>query len=132
MLAGAIQQYLKAQGLLKVNVAQFGDYAQDTAYAVAAFPDTDAELTGGAYNARVQLRVRAPNMIAAENAARIARTHILSADGDTLAWDDPTGPAGDRSYLLEAIQTRNRPTWYATPEAGEEVSANFSLLVTEV
>lgn len=132
MLAGAIQLRLKAGGLTPVNVAQFSDYTATTAWAVAAFPDRDAELSGGAYRARVQIRARAADIIAAENAGRAAMNILLAADGATLLWDDPKTPPTDRSYKVEAISIQNRPTWYPTPEAGEEVSANFSLLVTEV
>lgn len=132
MLAGAVQQYLKAQGLTPVYVAAFGDYTATLAYAVRAESRTDVELNGGAYEAGLQLRTRAANIIAAENAGGIAMNHLLNADGQTLFWDDPTGPAGDKSYLLEAISIVNRPTWFPTTEPGEETSANFSLFVTEV
>src|SRR5688572_3944740 len=132
MLAGAIQQYLKANGLTPVNVSQFSDYSASApaAVTVVAFSDGDAELTGGAYGARVQLRARASNQIAAENKARQAMVLVLAADGLTLVWDDPVTPPTDRSYKLEAISIRNRPSWFPTAEAGEEVSCNLSLLVT--
>ena len=133
MLAGAIQQYLKAQGLAPVSVGGFGDYTQAAApaYAVHAEPGADAELEGGSYEARLQLRTRAANAIAAEEAARDAFDLIRAADGQTLAWVDPVGDA-DRQYLVEAIAAIQRPTWYPTPEPGEETSSNFRLFVTEL
>lgn len=134
MLAGAIQQLLKANGMSPVYWPAFSDYS-DTAtpsWAVTTSSDGDAEFVGGAYFARVQIRTRAQNPIAAEKAGRQALAVVLAADGQTIAWDDPTTPAADRSYKLEAISIVNRPTWYPTPEGGEETSTNLSLLVTEV
>lgn len=132
MLSVAIQQYLKANGLTPVNVYQFANYTGATEYVVRTESRTDAEFSDGAYNAALQIRTRAANAVAAEKAARTAMNLVLAADGQTLLFDDPTTPAQDRSYRLEAIAIVNRPTWYPTPEPGEETSANFSLLVTEV
>ncbi len=132
MLAGAVQQYLLAQGMTPVSVDGFGDYTTVGAAAVSvhAESDADAELVGGSYNARVQLRGRASNAVAAENVARQALALLLSADGTVIGWDDPTGEQ-DRTYLLEAIRVVNRPTWYPTPRVGEETSCNCRLMVTE-
>lgn len=132
MLAGAIQQYLKAQGLTPVSVPGFPDFTGATGYAVRAEPRTDAEFTGGAYFASVQIRTRAADIVRAEAAGRSALTLVLAADGLTLLWDDPVSPANDKSYRLEAISIVNRPTWYPTVEIGEETSTNCSMFVTEV
>lgn len=130
MLAGAIQQYLKANGMALVYVSAFGDYTAATAVAVAATLGRDATLDDESYYARVQIRARAANAVAAENAARQALELLLAADGLTLEWDDPTN-AADRSYLIEAISIVNRPTWYPTLEQGEECSCNVELFATE-
>lgn len=134
MLAGAIQQYLKAQGMSPVTVGYLPDFTQAAlpAIAVVAFSDRDAELSDGAYSARVQLRSRAADAVAAENVAREALDTLLAADGLTLEWDDPTSPPTDRSYLVEAISIVNRPTWFPTSELGEETSCNVEMLITEV
>lgn len=132
MLAGAIQQYLKAQGLSPVYVAGFGDYTTVgvPAVAVHAEPGADAELDGGAYEARVQLRTRAANQPAAEEMGRSAFDRLMAADGRVLTWTSPVG-GPSRNYRLEAIRALQRPTWYPTPEPGEETSCNFRMLVTE-
>lgn len=132
MLAGAIQQYLVAQGLTAatVFVSQFGNFTGAAQHAVAVFPDNDAEFDG-AYRTRVQLRARAGNAIAADEAARLALGLLQSADGLTLVWDAPTGYT-DRSYRVEAISRVNGPTWFPTAEPGEEASTNLEMFVTEV
>lgn len=132
MLAGAIQQWLKAQGMTRVLVGGFGDYSETgtPAVAVHAEPDANVEMDSGTYSARLQLRTRAANAIAAENLGRTALDHVLAADGEALAFTDPTGEQ-DRTYRLEAIAIVNRPTWYPTPEPGEETSCNLRAMVTE-
>lgn len=134
MLADAIRQLLKANGLAPVYLTAFADYSAVAApsWAVTATPDGNVEFTGGAYAARVQIRTRAADAIAAENAGRQASDILLAVDGQTIAWDDTSTPPHDRSYTLEAISIVNRPTWYPTPEAGEETSCNFEMFVTEV
>jgi hypothetical protein len=134
MLAGAIQQWLKATPLSPVYVSQFGDNTGSAAYAVAVFPDQAAEFDG-AYFARVQLRARASNEPAAQAAARTAMTRLLAADGQTVTWDaSDAGVAGgtDRSYTLEAISRMNGPTWFPTAEPGEVATVNLEMFVTEV
>lgn len=133
MLAGAIQQYLRRAGLSPVYVGGFGDYttAGAPAWNVSVESDDFAELDGATYNARLQIRSRAANIIAAENAGRTAFDAVRAMDGEDLPWDDPTG-GPDRTYRVEAIRVVNHPTWYATPEMGEETAANLRLFVTEL
>lgn len=132
MLAGAVQQALKAAGLNPVSVGGFGDYtAGPPAWCVHVELGADATLEGDVYGARLQLRTRAANAIAAENAGRRAFDLVRALDGTELAWVDPTGEA-DRRYQVSAIVALQRPTWFPTPEPGEETSCNFQLLVREV
>lgn len=131
MLAGALQQLLKANGLTPVFVAAFGDYRLDTSWAVRAEPRSEVSLDDGSYAAGVQLRSRAADIVAAENAGRTALAIVLAADGSTINWTDPTSVA-NRSFKLEAISIVNRPTWFPTIEPGEETSCNLQLVVTEV
>lgn len=131
MLTGAIQQLLKANGLSPVYVEAFGNYNTDTSWAVHADPRNNASLDDGSYNAGIQLRTRAANVVAAEIAGRQALAIVLAADGTTITWTDPTAVA-NRQYKLEAISIVNRPTWFPTAEPGEETSCNVQLFVTEV
>lgn len=135
MLAGAVWQLLKAQGMDPVFFEGFGDYKSVGAPAVSvhAEPDAYVQLTGGSFGARIQLRGRAANIVAAESVAREALAILMAADGSTVTWVDEWTDGPDRSYRLEAISPVNaQPVPYPTPEVGEEVSCNCRLHVTEL
>lgn len=135
MIAGAFQQYLKAQGLSPTHVGGFGDYTanQMPRWVVNAEPGADATHDGDSadYSARLQLRTRAANVIDALNAAERAYPLILATSGTVLIWTDPRN-ASQRRYRVSAVRALQRPTWLATPEAGEETTCNFTLAVREV
>jgi hypothetical protein len=135
MIAGAVQQYLKAQGLAPVSVGGFGDYSRagPAAWAVNAESGADATHQGDAdlYPVRLQIRTRAADVIRAENAGREAYALVLALNGQTITWTDPTAEAS-RTYQLSGIRAVQRPTWFATPEPGEETSCNFILSAREL
>lgn len=133
MIAGALRQFLAGAGLSPVSVSVLGDYtaAGGPAWAVHVESDSDAELAGAVYRARIQIRARAADAIVAENAGRRALDLLLSTRGLALPWSDPTGEQ-DRTYRLATFRIVNRPTWYPTETSGEEVSANVRALVEEI
>lgn len=135
MLDGAVQQYLKANGLVPVHVAGFGDYttAGAPAYAVRVEAGADADHDGDMprYPVRLQLRTRAANMPDALKAAEAAFVLILALNGQTIDWVDPRDDA-TRSYEVSGVRAVQRPTWFPTPEPGEETSCNFVARVMEV
>jgi hypothetical protein len=135
MLAGAFQQYLKAQGLSPVHVGGFGDYSAPSgpAWNVHAEAGADATHDGDTdlYPVRLQVRTRAANMIDAGTAGERAYARILAASGQTLTWTDERDQS-TRRYEVRGVRAMQRPTWFATPEAGEETSCNFRLNVREL
>lgn len=138
MIAGAVQQYLKAQGLAPVSVGGFGDYtaAGAPAWAVQAESGADSTHQGDTdlYPVRLQVRSRASHAIAAENAGRQAYPLVLALSDQTIAWDDPTDESGasDRQYQVSGVRAVQRPTWFPTPQPGEETSCNFVMNVREI
>lgn len=134
MLSGAVQQWLKAQGLSPVHVGGFGDYSRAgaAAWAVTALPGADVAIGHpDPYDARLQLRTRAADMVSAEEAARTAMGMIRGMGGQTLLWTSPVD-ASTRSYRIQGVRVVQRPQWFPTQEAGEETSANFDLFVSEL
>lgn len=135
MLAGAIQQRLKADGMSPVFVDGFGDYTRAGAPAISVHVELGADAThdgdSEVYPARLQLRTRAANAIDALKAAEQAYARILGLSGQTLTWTDPRD-ASTRQYQVTGVRAVQRPTWFATPQPGEETSCNFVLRAREV
>lgn len=135
MFAGAVQQYLEAQGLSPVHVGGFGDYTVTAtpSYAVHAESAARSAHDGDieTYPVRLQLRTRASNMIDAEKAGQTAYALIMGLAGQTILWTDPRD-SEERSYRIYMTRAVQRPTWYPTAEPGEEASCNFELSVREL
>lgn len=134
MIAGAVAQMLVTGGLAGVSIGRFGaDYVKGGAaqYAVSDEGGADATVLGTAsdpwYEARLQVRCRADDMIAAVEGLKTAFDLVRAAYGQTLVWTNPRG--GTRSYQLIVVKTEMRPTWFPSPTPGEVATCNFKLRV---
>jgi hypothetical protein len=126
MIALALQQLLKSAGLPWVGVGTLGDFAPGAAPRLSVYAAAGAG--EGLYPVTVQVRARAADLVAAEGACAIAYDTILQARYTTLHWAD-----GARSGAFDVrwIEARDRPTWYPTPDPGEEAAVNFTVYVRE-
>lgn len=131
MLAGAIAQYLSANGVPRVMVDSLGDHTQAGEPPVSVHTEADdfAVLEGGTYNARLQIRTRHARRIVAEQTGEMVSALVLAMEGRQIDFAPPAG-LEPRSYIIEGVRVTNLPTWYPTPEPGEETSSNYRLFVT--
>lgn len=131
MIAAAIAGYLTAAGLSPVRVAVLGDYKPGAGpvWAIYDEPGRDLprlDLRGREiYEARLQIRARADNMMAAVAAVDQAYRLVRDADKQELI-------GGERKYRVVRTETINRPRWIPSPTAGELAVANIDLLVEEL
>ena len=130
MLTTAIQQALKPL-LGRVYVIELPDYSAGSAptHAVYVAPGGDEIL----YDARVQIRTRAANVLAAEAAAMDAREAMLDLRYQTVEYDDPRDPPGvTQAYHFLYIDPIERPTYIPDPSPGYLFSANYRVFIREV
>lgn len=134
MLAGAIAQKLEQLGLVPVFVGGFGDFKDVAMWAVHVEAEADATHQGDSelYPARVQVRAKAGNYIDVLKAAQQAYDAVLGLNRTQVTFTDPRPPNTQTTYEVRGIRAMQRPTWFATPEPGEEASVNFALYAREV
>ncbi len=131
MFAGAVKNWLTANGMTRVTVGGFRDYspAATPAWNVAEAPEGGQEAyQRPLWRTNIQIRARAPDMVRALGAGELAYAAVLAMRSEVLGWTNPADGTA-RQYRVSGVTPLQRPTHYPTPEAGEEASFNVRCLV---